>query len=273
MCDRLGGMIVTSGKAELACDTAGHGEPVLLLHAGVADSRSWAKVVDVLAPLRQTIAFDRRGYGGTRYEPEPHSHVDDALAVLDHFGAGATAIVGHSMGGRTALDLALAHPERVTRLVLIAPAVRGAPDLGQLNATEKALSDAMDAAEAAGDVAEVNRLEAHVWLDGPGAPEGRVGGRARELFLDMNAIALGAPDAGEEAELPSAWDRLAEIGVPTLVIVGALDFDEELATCTALAAAVPGARLEVIPGVAHLPQMEADPTVFDLIDEFLAAQG
>jgi hypothetical protein len=54
MCDRLGGVIVTSGKAELACDTAGHGEPVLLLHADVADSRSWAKVVDVLAPTRQS---------------------------------------------------------------------------------------------------------------------------------------------------------------------------------------------------------------------------
>jgi pimeloyl-ACP methyl ester carboxylesterase len=112
-----------------------------------------------------------------------------------------------------------------------------------------------------------------VWLDGPPAPEGRVGGAARELFLDMNAVALAAPDAGDEADLPSAWDRLAEIGVPTLVIVGALDFDEEMATCTALGAAIPGARLEVIPGVAHLPQMEADSTVFDLIGEFLAAPG
>jgi pimeloyl-ACP methyl ester carboxylesterase len=273
MWGRLGGVIVTSGKAELACDSAGHGEPVLLLHAGVADSRSWAKVVDVLAPTRQTIAVDRRGYGRTRYEPEPHSHVDDALAVLDHFGVGAAALVGNSRGGRTALDLALAHPERVTRLVLIAPAVRGAPDLGELSATVKALAGAIDAAEAAGDLAEVNRLEAHVWLDGPAAPEGRVGGPARELFLDMNAIALASPDAGEEADLPSAWDRLAEIGVPTLVIVGALDLGVTMATCTALAAAVPGARLEVIPGVAHLPQMEADPTVFGLIDEFLAAPG
>jgi pimeloyl-ACP methyl ester carboxylesterase len=267
------GVIVTSGKAELACETAGHGEPVLLLHAGVADSRSWAGVVDVLAPTRQTITFDRRGFGRTRYGPEPHSHVDDALAVLDHVGVDAAALVGNSMGGHTALDLALAHPERVTALVLIAPGVRGAPDPGELSPPEKALADAIDAAEAAGDLAEVNRLEAQVWLDGPTAPEGRVGGAARELFLDMNAIALAASDPGPEAELPSAWDRLAEIGVPTLAIVGALDFEEELTTCTALAAAVPGARLEVIPGVAHLPQMEADPTAFDLIDDFLAAPG
>src|ERR687897_985201 len=235
MWGRLGGVNVPSGRAELACDTAGQGEPVLLLHAAVADSRSWARVVDVLAPARQTIAFDRRGYGRTSYEPEPHSHGDDALAVLDHFGAGATALVGNSMGGRTALDLAPADP--------------GAP------------------------VAEVPGLVQWLGPGEPAAPEGRVGGAARELFLDMNAVALAAPDAGDEADLPSAWDRLGEVGGPTLVIVGALDFDEEMATCTALGAAIPGARLEVIPGVAHLPQMEADSTVFDLIDEFLAAPG
>jgi pimeloyl-ACP methyl ester carboxylesterase len=103
--------------------------PVLLFHAGVTDRRSWAPLVEALGPGHSTIDFDRRGFGETRYQPEPHSHVNDALAVLDATGAGSApvTVVGASMGGQAALDLALAHPERVAALVLIGSAVRGAP--------------------------------------------------------------------------------------------------------------------------------------------------
>ena len=81
---------------------------------------------------------------------------------------------------------------------------------------------AIDAADAAGDLDEVNRLEALVWLDGPAGPEGRAVADARALFLAMNRIALASGDAANVDEPTSAYGRLEELGVPTRVIVGAL---------------------------------------------------
>lgn len=70
-----------SGAARIAYDDEGSGPPVLLLHAGVTDRRSWRPVIDVLTSTRRTVAFDQRGFGDTSYTPEPHSTTADALTV------------------------------------------------------------------------------------------------------------------------------------------------------------------------------------------------
>ena len=97
----------------------GPGHPIVFLHAGVRPPH----VACRRAPLRargRTIAYDRRGYGLTRADPEDHAQVADLLAVLDALTDGEPAIlVGASAGGRVALDMALLHPARV--LVLVAP--------------------------------------------------------------------------------------------------------------------------------------------------------
>jgi pimeloyl-ACP methyl ester carboxylesterase len=268
-------VFVTSGSARLAVDVAGDpaGPPVLLLHAGVNDRRSWAPVVSVLGPLFRTVAYDRRGYGLTEYTPgaSDRSDVGDAVAVLDALEVTRAAVVGASMGGRLAIDLALAHPERVSALVLIGAGVRGMPDLVPMPPALQALSDAIDAAEEAGDLDEVNRLEAHVWLDGWSAPEGRVGGDTRALFLEMNGIELSSPDPGPDADRPSAWERLDTITVPTTVIVGDLDLPDVVAAADAIADRVPGAEVHHIAGTAHLPHLEAEPTCLQLVVEALSS--
>ncbi len=261
---------VTSSLARLACDL-GAGAPgadarpaVLLLHAGVADMRCWQGLVATLAGTHRPIAFDRRGFGATTCEPERFSHVTDALAVLDAAGADRAVVVGHSMGGRVAVDLALAHPERVSGLVLIAASVRGA-SYDRSPPEVEALEEAAEAAETAGDLDTTNRLEAHLWLDGPEQPEGRVGGLARELFLEMNrnALALADPGPGVEIEAEeaaagglSAWDRLVEITVPALVAVGELDYPSRRTVAEQTAARLPAGRFVTLPAVAHLPQLE-----------------
>jgi pimeloyl-ACP methyl ester carboxylesterase len=110
-----------------------------------------------------------------------------------------------------------------------------------------------------------------MWLDGPSAPEGRVSGPARDLFLDMNARALRAEDPGEEAELAPAWPRLGEIAVPTLMMIGRLDAEEILAIDEQAAAIIPGARLLFLDGVAHVPHLEGDPTTLEEIAAFVDA--
>jgi len=78
----------TNGAARLADVAQGEGTPVLLMHAGVTDKRSWGPLIEALGDRCRTIAYDQRGYGETTYQPEAHSTVGDALAVLEAQGHG-----------------------------------------------------------------------------------------------------------------------------------------------------------------------------------------
>lgn len=263
---------VIAGRAQLAYECVGApiGVDVLLIHAGVADRRSWRHVIARLRGRHRCIAYDARGYGDTVYEPDENwSGVDDALAVLDSVGCERALVVAGSMGGRVALDLALAHPERVAGLALIGSGVSGAPS-EEPEAAAAQLIQRIKSAESAGKLDEVNRLEAWLWLDGPTAPEGRVGGPARELFLDMNGRALRAVDPGPVAEQPPAWPLLETIAVPAVVMIGELDLVRLQHISETLAAAMPQARLVRLSGVAHLPQLEADPATLSETAKFAA---
>jgi len=172
----------------------------------------------------KAFAYDRRGFGETRAEREDFSARADLVAVLDAITNAEPAIlVGCSLGGRIALDAALRHPAHVRALVVIAPNVAGAPEPTYTPELEKLMTQSKDV-EAFGDLDQINAMKARLWLDGPLAPEGRVAGRARDLFLDMNGIALHASPVGSDLDIPPFFHRLAEIAVPTLVVWGDLDF-------------------------------------------------
>jgi pimeloyl-ACP methyl ester carboxylesterase len=263
---------VRSGEAALACESGGAGHPeTLLLHAGVTDRRSWQHLTPRL-PGRW-VAYDARCYGESRHaRDDGWSFVGDAVAVLDAYGIDRAALVAGSLGGRTALDLALTHPDRVSALVLVAPAISGAPR-PDIEPGALPLVEAAREAEEAGDVETTNRLEAHVWLDGPLQREGRVGGATRELFLAMNRIPLSAEDPGDREPDAGAWDRLGEIRVPTLVLVGEHDVGYLHDWGRRLADTVADGRYRSLPGVAHLPQLEGDRHTLEVIAGFLADRG
>jgi pimeloyl-ACP methyl ester carboxylesterase len=263
-------VFATSGQARLAYSSIGAGDPVLLIHAGVTDRRSWRHLSDWLAPDHRVIGYDQRGYGETTYGMEPFSRIADAVAVLDAASVAQAAVVGCSVGGGTAIDLALEHPDRVSRLVLIAPSVSGeAPWVESYPEPVNGLIQKLEAAEEANDVAEANRLEAWLWLDGPTSPEGRVGGEARELFLTMNGIALVNGEPGELICAEPAWERLDRVAVPTLVLSGELDLPDQLPVCRGMVERIPDARLLTLPAVAHLPHLENDQTCMTAITDFL----
>ncbi|MGI9585649.1 MAG: alpha/beta fold hydrolase, partial [Acidimicrobiia bacterium] len=112
-----------------------------------------------------------------------------------------------------------------------------------------------------GDSDLVNRLEAHLWLDGADMAEGRVGGEKRRLFLEMNIRAIQASDAGAEIDSPSAWDRLDTLSVPTLVLFGEYDMEIMRSDAQMIAERASNAQFVALPGVAHLPMLE-DPEGF-----------
>lgn len=250
---------------------------VVLLHAGVADRRSWHAVLDLLDDGgSDLIAYDRRGYGETPEAEHEFTHLDDLLAVLDAAEAERAVVVGNSMGGALALDLALSAPERVSALLLLAAGASGMTDEGEdldwvLDEATGALLEAIGRAESAQDIEEQVRLELHLWLDGPTMPEGRVGGAARELAADMNRRILTARtsrDAGDAGL--DAWHRLGEIRVPTLATWGEHDMPPDVPFYRLMADRLVAAEVRELPGVAHLPSLERPELVAGLIREALA---
>lgn len=258
-------VLVTSGDATLHGDRwPGEGPPLVFLHAGVADRRSWRGVIAALAG-REMLNYDGRGFGESAPSATDFRRLEDLQVVLDEQVSEPAWLVGSSMGGGLAIDAALSVPQLVAGLVLIAPAVTGAPE-PVIDAATQAIVTLLEAADEAGDPEAVNRLEAWLWLDGPSAAEGRVAGSARRLFREMNRVVLGngVPEGAGDSDL-DAWGRLPEVTVPTVVASGDLDVPFLLERSRQLAEQLPNARYVEIPGMAHLPYLEAPTVVVDLV--------
>ena len=260
---------IPSGKAELTGVEDGKGPALVFLHAGVADKRMWRDQLAAFADRFRVVAYDRRGFGETRYKPETFSHMQDLRAMLDGLGIEQANLVGCSQGGRFAVDFTLAYPKRVAKLVLVAPAIGGAPQPEEL---PDDIDNLLQQAEQAQDQNHhdlVNRIEAHMWLDGPRSADGRVPGSARDLFLRMNIIPLKSPSPGKDEAAKDSFKRLKQIEAPTLLIWGDLDFPHLQERCALLGKRIKGAQSALMPGTAHLPNLEQPKKFNALLDAFL----
>lgn len=256
--------VVSRGNARLVEERwPGSGPTVVLLHAGVTDRRSWQAVAAGLDGRATAVTYDRRGFGETAPPlTETFSHVEDLLAVLDEVADGPAWLAGSSAGGGVALDAAIVAPERVAGLVLLAPAISGAPE-PELDPDTARFDRLLEKAIEAADLDEQNRLETWLWLDGPAQPEGRVDGPARSLLLDINRILLGnavPEDAG--ASGIDAWSQLHRVTTPATVACGDLDVSFLVERSRELADRLPKGRHPLLSGIAHLPQLE-DPQLED----------
>ena len=260
---------IPSGKAELTGVEDGKGPALVFLHAGVADKRMWRDQMSAFADRYRVVAYDRRGFGETRYKPETFSHMQDLRAVLDGLGIEQANLVGCSQGGRFAVDFTLAYPKRVSKLVLVAPAIGGAPQPDELPDDIDNLLQQAEQAEDQKHYDLVNRIEAHMWLDGPRSADGRVPGSARDLFLRMNIIPLKSPSPGKDEAAKDSFKRLKQIEAPTLLIWGDLDFPHLQERCALLGKRIKGAQSALMPGTAHLPNLEQPKKFNALVEAFL----
>lgn len=262
-------MDVELNGARIHYERSGSGFPLLLIHAGIADSRMWEPQAEAFANHFDMVRPDLRGFGDSELPPGPYSMVADLIALLDHLKIDRAHVVGCSMGGTVAIDLALKHPERVKKLVLVASGVSGS----NLGAADAALFADVEAADKADDMDAVNRAEVRLWVDGPRRPEGSAPAAVRELVLDMNGRSLHTDWTSAESQSldPPAITRLSEIGAPTLVIVGDQDLPHASANAELITSNVAGSRTVVIKDAAHLPSLER-PEEFNLVVlDFLAS--
>ncbi len=253
----------------LRLESSGRGSPVLLLHAGMADGRMWDAQVPILAASHQVLRCDLRGFGRTPLVGGEFSYAADVLGALDQSGVDHTFIVGASVGGRVALEIAVLAPSRVDGLMLVGSGLPGFVWSAQTReywSREQALLDREDL-----DGAVAGSLD--YWL---GGDEGSIRlGDFRGLVAEMQRTAfshrVGCVDSSSERPLvPNLLDRLSEIAVPTLVSVGERDVDDIRRIAEVLATRIPGALYRTIRGAAHLPALET-PTVLNvMLGEFLA---
>jgi 3-oxoadipate enol-lactonase len=233
---------------------------VLLLHAGIGDRRMWAPQVEALeAAGHRVLAPDLPGYGDAALEPPTVDYVAFAAGLLDE----PAVVVGCSFGGRVALELAGARPEIVRRLVLVAPGLASTEWSEETDAgfaEEEALIER-------GDLAAAAEQQARMWL----APDATAA--ARGLTADMTRRSYEQQLAVEGVRgvwpSPSAETRVAELAVPTLVVVGGADLPELRELAATLAGELPDARLETIAGAGHLPSIERPDELNALLLEFL----
>ncbi len=252
----------------------GSGPALALIHAGVANLRQWDEQVPAFAERYRVIRYDSRTFGKTTTDNVEVSNRGDLAALLDHLQVERAAILGLSRGGQIAVDFTLDYPKRATALIAVAAGISGfdAPTTPE----EQALWDEYERRYEAGDWEWVVDTETAAWVDGPGQPPDRVPAEIRKRVHDW--IADGYKDhANEELTSkpldPPAVTRLGEIGVPTLIMVGDLDTVGTVAACHKLADEIPGARLEVFRGVAHMVNLEQPARFTELVLEFLDGAG
>jgi len=248
---------------DLAYEEAGSGPAVLLLHSGLTDRRMWAPQIEPLAEAHRVLWYDARGYGESAAITAPFRPYDDAVAVLDAAGVDRATVIGSSMGGRTAIDMAIARPDRVAALVTAGSGPGGlAPD-----AELRAGWDAVEVAFEAGDLERALDLDIEMWIDrGPVFDQVRVWNAAIFARDDEN-------DHEQELELdPPAIGRLDEIRCPVLSVVGDRDQPVMLEGARILAEGVPDGRLALLHDVRHLPSLERPGEFNDLLLDFLAAR-
>lgn len=242
---------------------------VLLLHAGIADGRMWEPQVEVLeAAGHRVVAPDLRGFGDRRLEPEVFSHLRDAEALLD----GPAAVVGCSLGGRVALELAVHRPDLVERLVLIAPGLPG----WEWSDETRAGWAAEERAYESGDLERAAEASVRLWVDGPNRSPEAVDPGIRAAVTAMVRRSYeqqqGAWEAGareDDVLDPPLGRRLGEIRCPTLVVVGQEDVADMQAIAAHVADSIEGARLVGIANAGHLPSVERANEVNALLLEFL----
>jgi pimeloyl-ACP methyl ester carboxylesterase len=261
--------------AQIYYEIAGAGQPVVFVHAGIADRRMWNAQFAAFAERFRVLRYDHRGMGKSSMPPGPFALRDDLSALVRQFDLAPAVLIGCSMGGSAALDCALDHPENARALVLVGAGVSGNP----LKPTEEMnkLWEQVDELAGKGDMDGANEIELRIWVDGVRRTPDQVDPAVRALVREMN-LASFTRDAehqqGQPQQMdPLAYSRLGEVSVPTLVVVGSDDQPQIVETADILANQIPGARKVVMQGLAHVPNMEQpaafNQIVFDFFDEAL----
>jgi pimeloyl-ACP methyl ester carboxylesterase len=260
--------VARNGDVRLAYEVKGDGEPLLMIHGLGYDRFGWGRLPDLLAADLQVVVFDNRGVGDSDVPAGPYAVsqlAEDAVAVLDAAGIGAAHVLGVSLGGYIAQELALTYPERLRKLVLASTAPGGPRSVPMPAAGLEAFGRFPTMEREAG-----LRLMVENSL-------GQYGVREQpELVEEIYAYRLerGPTLAGWQAQAYAgatfdAYDRIPGIRAETLVLQGGADNVVDPRNADLLVELIPNARLELIPDRGHLLVWQEAERLAPIVKEFL----
>ena len=245
-------------------EVAGSGPVVVLVHGGFGDRRMWEAQFRELAKRYRVVRYDHRGFGKSSAPTAAYSPVDDLVALLDRVGARKAHLVGNSLGGSLVLDAALKRPDRVASATMIASSPSGFPVPKE---DYESVAAVFEAVKTKGSAAA-----ADLWFAHPMVAVTSKQANTRDLLRTMisdNASVFEMEHWPDEPMTPLANERLKEVKVPMLVVYGDRDVATVQNGSKAAAAGIPGAKLAVIRGGDHLPQMTHPVELNRVLLEFL----
>lgn len=249
------------GQSKIYYEVAGEGDPtVILIHGGMLDNTMWDEQFALLAKSHRVVRYDASAHGRSALPPEAYWDHADLRGLMDHLQIEQAALVGLSMGGRVAIDMALEEPARVIGLVAVSPGLGGYRFASEYHVENRKM---MIAGWKSGDFDTVVEAFQREWTDGPNRRPEEVDPRIRERVRLMARATVQSVMEGRSLQ-PPAIERLAELDVPMLVVVGELDMPGIHEIADLLVEADPNAELITVPGVAHMVNLEA-PEEFDRV--------
>ncbi|MHA2181982.1 MAG: alpha/beta fold hydrolase [Promethearchaeota archaeon] len=259
-------MQVNSGFAKvnttkLYYEILGEGHPLVLIHGGLMDRRMWDHQFNLFAKDYKVIRYDLRGYEKSDVPKDKFSHIDDLYQLLQFLNIDKTYILGLSLGGMIAIDFTLEHPDIVDALITVSSALNGYPYADAEDFESRFLAIYKAAKEEGLDKAIELLMELPFFV--PVEHDVRTVQKMRTLIKE------NFETWSKDQELyvwtsPPAIERLIEIKVPTLVVVGDHDVTDILGVADTLTNEIPGAKKVVIRGAGHHVNMEK-PKEFDRI--------
>ncbi len=275
---------VSTGFAEvngttLYYEVAGAGHPFILVHGHLLDRRSWDDQFAIFAQQYRVVRYDQRGFGdsGLITKGQPYSDRQDLYELMKFLDIESAFLMGVSGGGALAIDFTLEHPELVDALIPVTAGVSGyqpSEEVMKANPDVVRMYTGLNRAFEQHDIPQVVEISLQLWTDGPGRLPGQAAADVRERVREMTAHNWMRPDDEAQAETPPvaldppAIGRLAEIRVPTLVILGEFDGPNPLEQLTK---EIPGAKKAVMAETAHHPFMEKPAQFNQIVLDFLGS--
>jgi len=255
------------GQSEIYYEVAGSGEPaVILLHGGMLDRTMWDGQFELLAKTHRVVRYDADAHGESPLPPDVYWDHASLRELMNALGIDRAILVGLSMGGKVAIDLALEIPERVEGIVAVSSGLSGYRFESDYYLERR---DAMIQAWRAGKFDTVVEEFQRCWTDGPHRPPEEVDPEVREKVRMMARNGLEHAMEGRLID-PPATERLGELTLPMLMVVGELDMPGILDIADIVVAANPNAELVVVPEVAHMVNMEKPAEFNELLLEYLS---